>query len=143
MHYVIPIFPYQRRYRTTAATVTSDVFELPPDVERISLHWLINTTVYGSGPTFDVRVQGAPVNTQANAWFTSAPCYRTGTAPNSIAGLMTFTQLATAGHEIRYSEYVPPYIRAIMTIGGGTLGSVTGNGTPVSALTGLMLVCRT
>lgn len=125
MHYTLPLISYAAHTETVAAS-TSDVFRIPPNVKRASFELLAGVLHAGTTPTLDARVQVAPTTAQSNAWFTSMPCYRTGTAPNSIGGIMAFTQMTTAGKALKYSEHPGPFVRAIYSVGGATVHSSFG-----------------
>lgn len=118
MHFTIPLVPYGTH--ATSGAKTYDAHEIPQFVKHAYFQLYVGAGVTGTTPTLDVKVQGAPTKDQGAAWYTALPCYRTGTAPNSIGGLMAFTQATTAGTQRKYTDWLAPYVRAVATLGGSS-----------------------
>jgi len=123
---VIPLIPYT----TYSADTTGQVAHIGNQVNRVAAFLLVGTGITGTTPTLDAYVQGAP-DTARSGWWTSLPAYRGETAPNSIGGIMVFTQTNTASKQLKYSDYPMPYVRAKLDLGG------TGPDFPC----GIFLVC--
>lgn len=127
MREVLPLRTYGAYTETTVGTGTSDVFQIPPGVSKAIAYLYVSAVpTGGTTPTLDARIQGASRNVEA--WFTALPTWKTGTAPNSVHGIMAFTQTLTVGSALqaKYTEFLPPYVRLIDAIGGSSRGYTYG-----------------
>lgn len=121
MKEVLPL----RALAARTAGGTGDVYQVPPGLTRGMAYLYVSAGgTGGTTPTLDARIQGAPENTAG--WFTALPTWRTGTAPNSVHGIMAFTQTNTAVRQAKYTEFLPAYVRVIDAIGGSSRGFTYG-----------------
>ena len=99
---------------TGGKTVTASVFANRHGLCRGMVTLYVESGGTAAGATLDVRVQGAHVNSASQ--FTMVRCYTAvGPYANPIVGHMIFTQASTAGQESLFSDFLPPYLRAVHT----------------------------
>ena len=123
MREVLPLRAYAAYVETAAGT--GEVFQVPAGVSKgIAYLYVSAGGSGGTSPTLDARIQGASRNVEA--WFTALPTWATGTAPNSVHGILAFTQTNTVALEAIYTEFLTPYVRLVDAIGGSSRGFTYG-----------------
>ena len=123
MREVLPLRTYAAYVET--AVGTGEVFQVPAFASKgIAYLYISAGGSGGTTPTLDARIQGASRNVEG--WFTALPTWSEASAPNSVHGIMAFTQANTVALEAKYTEFLPAYVRLVDAIGGSSRGFTYG-----------------
>ena len=104
---------------TRIASETSDIFDTRVSPLRRAFLTLYVTKggAAGTTPKLDCRVVGGPES--GSSYMTSIYCYSAkGTGP--LSGRSGFTQITTAGRQVKYAESFPRFWKVISTLTGSS-----------------------